>query len=168
MSVQIHKITNGELLSLHSLMEQLLVRSDIPMKFTLIKNYKELKKLSEEILFNQDLLFKSFVVVDLKGDPVIKEQYKDDIEEDQLLPYEAFEYQPNKSIGQWKEIQSTLLNEFTEISLIKEDRERVIKVSFKEEGKTFYENITLGEFLEDPHNNLEIYLVLMIEQYMLD
>ena len=142
-------ISNRKLTGLFGVLKHLATLA-LPMKFTIARNVKSIESKFESYTDEKDAVHKKYVMVDDKGENVIKEQFVEFLPKMQTVPYEWFEYGDAENEKKFFEELNALNDEEVEIELHQEDLNRKVKVKLVSEKSESYETLTLEQILEDP------------------
>jgi hypothetical protein len=146
-------ISNKKLTGLFAVLKHLATLT-LPMKFTIARNLKSIEPQYEAYTEEKDALHKKSVLVDDKGENVIKEQFVEFLPKMQVVPYEWFEYGSEEEEKEFFDALTELNDREVEIALHQEDLNRKVKVKLTSEKSESYETLTLEQILEDPSTQI--------------
>lgn len=161
--VMIRKAQAADLLTILSKASQ---QKKMPLKFCIAQNIKLLQTPVTEYLDAKEKLFKAAVCLDDEGNGVLKEEFRSHAEKlGGRVLYSMFEFESEAIEKEFNEALKSLNEEEFQIEFVKENANRIIKISNTEGG---YEDSTVRDVLEDPNNEITPAMITLFMEYFLE
>jgi len=159
------EITKAAAIDLFMVLRSVSQMPKIPLKFCIARNMKVLSPIAAAYEEKREELFKTSVVLDENGEPVVREEFKKMFDENQgQIPYSGFEFESDEKMNDFLAQIDKEGNEVIEVEFSEERVDRKIKIS-NAEGK--YEDSTIMEVLEDPECGISTQMILLFGEYFL-